>query len=257
MITTSSQSRSTRSSWWLEKSTGTPAAARRRSRAAMTSTATGSRPLNGSSRISSSGSCTSAAATWARCWLPSDSFSSGSPARGPEAELVEQLAGPPLGRTRGVAVQPREEDELVEHRHLRVEAALLGHVAEAAALGRPHRRALPEHLARVGREDAHDDPHRGGLAGAVGADEAGEDAGPDGEPDVVEREHRAEPAGQGAQFEHVPTLDPSAGRGRQPGVGAPVPRREDAQVPRGRRRAAPGRPRRRRRPPARGRAGRA
>ena len=30
-----------------------------------------------------SGSCTSAAAIWARCWLPSDSFSSGSSARSP------------------------------------------------------------------------------------------------------------------------------------------------------------------------------
>jgi hypothetical protein len=54
MITTSSQSCSTTASWW---------------------------PENGSSRISTAGSCTSAAAICTRCWLPSDSASSLSPAR--------------------------------------------------------------------------------------------------------------------------------------------------------------------------------
>ena len=58
---------------------GAVLAARRRT----TSTASGSRPENGSSRMSTSGSCTSAAAICARCWLPSESVSTLSPARSP------------------------------------------------------------------------------------------------------------------------------------------------------------------------------
>ena len=57
MMTTSSQTSSTRSSWWLEKTTPTPAAARSRTTSVMVAMPMGSRPLNGSSRTSSSGSC--------------------------------------------------------------------------------------------------------------------------------------------------------------------------------------------------------
>ena len=54
-IPTRSQSRSTRSSWWLENSTGTPGRPAPRSTWLITSTATGSSPENGSSSTRTSG----------------------------------------------------------------------------------------------------------------------------------------------------------------------------------------------------------
>ena len=78
-IATASHSRSTSSSWWLENRTGTPASRARSTRTSlMTSTPTGSRPLNGSSRTSAIGSWTSAVASCTRCWLPSESCSTRS-----------------------------------------------------------------------------------------------------------------------------------------------------------------------------------
>ena len=67
MIPTRWHSRCTRSSWWLENRTGTPACAFSTITSLITSTATGSRPENGSSSTSTSGSKTSAAASWTRC----------------------------------------------------------------------------------------------------------------------------------------------------------------------------------------------
>src|SRR4029079_5963213 len=76
MITTSSQTSSTRSSWWLEKTTPTPLRARSWSTSVIVAIPSGSRPENGSSSTSSSGSCASATVSWTRCWLPCDSSSS-------------------------------------------------------------------------------------------------------------------------------------------------------------------------------------
>ena len=81
MIATASHSRSTSSSWWLEKITGMPSPARSASTSASTSTPTGSSPENGSSSTRTSGLWTRAAASCTRCWLPSDSCSTWSPAR--------------------------------------------------------------------------------------------------------------------------------------------------------------------------------
>src|SRR5690625_3418444 len=81
MITSWSQSRSTTSSWWEENSTGTPRSAYSDSTPSTTSTAIGSRPENGSSGMSTWGSCTRAAAICTRCWLPRDSDSRVSSAR--------------------------------------------------------------------------------------------------------------------------------------------------------------------------------
>ena len=93
MIATASQRRSTSSSWWLENSTGTPASrARSTSTSLMTSTPTGSRPLNGSSRMSAIGSWTSAVASCTRCWLPSESCSTRSSARSRDAHLLHPVA---------------------------------------------------------------------------------------------------------------------------------------------------------------------
>ena len=156
------------------------------SASASESTPTGSRPENGSSRTSTSGSLTRAAASCTRCWLPSDSFSTRSPRRSPSPSRSAQLVGGAGGRGGVQAVQPGEVDELLADPHLRVEAALLGHVADPAADLLVDRAAVPAHLPGVGADQAHRDAHRGRLAGAVGAAEAEHLTGRDGEADPVE-----------------------------------------------------------------------
>ena len=95
-----------------------------------------------------------------------------------EAEALEPLVGR-RARPRAVdAVQAGEVDELVGDAHLRVQPALLRHVAEPRASGRVDRPALPADLAAVGLEHAEHDPHRRRLARAVRPDEAEELAGP-------------------------------------------------------------------------------
>ncbi|HEX4305167.1 MAG TPA: hypothetical protein VHZ54_03960, partial [Solirubrobacterales bacterium] len=86
-------------------------------------------------------------------------------------------------------MQARHVDELVAHPHLRVEAALLRHVADAPPRLGVDRRVVPQHPAGIGGEDAEDDPHQRRLAGAVGTDEAEHLARPDREGDAVQR-HR-------------------------------------------------------------------
>ncbi len=58
-----------------------PRAARSASTPLITSTPVGSSPENGSSSTSTSGSWTRATPSWTRCWLPSESVSTRSPAR--------------------------------------------------------------------------------------------------------------------------------------------------------------------------------
>ena len=153
MITTSSQTSSTRSSWWLEKTTPTPAAARSRRISVIVAMPIGSRPENGSSRTSSSGSWTSAAPSWTRCWLPWERASSLSLARSPSPRRSSQRS------RRGVRVARRHPVVLGEVAHLladphpRVQAALLRHVAEpepGLAVDR-RRRSRGSRLGRAGR----------------------------------------------------------------------------------------------------------
>src|ERR1019366_4064834 len=90
----------------------------------------------------------------------------------------------PAGRGRACVgsahpVEPSEVDELLGHPHARVEAAPLGNVADPPPGGEGDRRPSPPHLTGVGGEHAEDDAHGGGLAGAIGPDEAEELARPD------------------------------------------------------------------------------
>jgi hypothetical protein len=85
-------------------------------------------------------------------------------------------------------VERGEIGELIAHAHLRVQAALLEHVPDPPPCGRLDRPALPAHVAAVGLENAQDDPHRRGLAGAVRTDESEHLAGLDGEGEAVERD---------------------------------------------------------------------
>ena len=177
MMTTSSHTSSTRSSWWLEKMTPTPAAARSRTTSVIVAMPIGSRPLNGSSRTSSSGSWASATASWTRCWLPCDSSSSFDLARSPRPIRSSQRARRGRRVLRLHPVLLGEVRELLEDPHPRVQAALLGHVAEPQPRLAADDRAVPADLAAVRPGQAEDAAHRRRLAGAVGAEEADDAAG--------------------------------------------------------------------------------
>ncbi len=108
-----------------------------------------------------------------------------------QAEPVE-----PVGRGRGRgfgkgAVQLREVRQLLARAHLRIEPALLRHVADASPGLEIDGRAAPQHAPAVRDEHAEDDPHGGGLAGAVAADETEHLAGADLEAQAVHRQQRA------------------------------------------------------------------
>ena len=94
---------------------------------------------------------------------------------------------------RWLAVERGEVDELVEHAHPRIEPALLGQIPPGAPRDLGHGLAVPADLAVVGVEDAEADPHRGGLAGAVRAEEPEDLAARHAERQPVERERGGEP----------------------------------------------------------------
>ena len=191
------------SSWCDENSTGAPDAAASESTPCTVSTAIGSRPENGSSSTSTSGRCTSAAAICARCWLPSERLSIVSSMRSPRPRRSSSSRALRRAAAGRPAVQAGEVDGLLEHPHLRVQAALLGHVAEAATVGVGELGAVEGHRAAVGGEHAEDDPHRRGLAGAVAADESGHAAVADIEADVCEHLLRAEMLVDVSNLEHA------------------------------------------------------
>ena len=87
-----------------------------------------------------------------------------------------------LRAVRGVeAVELAEEDELVEHLHLLVEAALFGQVADAVEGVAGEGLVEEADGAGVGHGDADHHADGAGLAGAVGAEQAEHGAGLDGE----------------------------------------------------------------------------
>ena len=173
MITTSSHTSSTRSSWWLENTTPTPGRAPARGRPRSSSRCRSGRGReNGSSRTSSSGSWASATASWTRCWLPCDSSSSFDFARSPRPIRSSQRVAAASASRPLQPVLLGEVGELLADPHPRVQAALLGHVAEAQARVAVDRRALPADLAAVRAGQPEDAAHRRRLAGAVRPEEA-------------------------------------------------------------------------------------
>ena len=139
----------------------------------------------------------------------------------PERQLLDRLLGllaeaEPLGPARNgrrgvrrwAAVQLGEVAQLAVGAHLRVEAALLGHVAEAALLLAPHRPALPADLARIGLEYAERDAHGGRLAGPVRPDEAEQPALLRPQREAVERDGLAVATAEVDEFEHRASLFP-------------------------------------------------
>ena len=138
----------------------------------MASMPEGSNPAKGSSRTSSSGPWTRAAASCTRCWLPCDSASTLLPARSVTPRRSNQVRRGPGGVGGGHPVQSPEVLELLAHEHARIEAPFLGHVAEATALGLAHRRALPADVSGVEIGESEDGPHGGRLPRPVGTQEA-------------------------------------------------------------------------------------
>ncbi len=110
--------------------------------------------------------------------------------RDPEA-LEPRHRLPPRLRARH-PVEGGEVHQLVDDGHGQVEPALLRHVAPRAARPRACRLPVPGDAALVRLHEAQDDPHRGGLAGAVGAQEAEDLPRTDGKGDAVEGLHLAE-----------------------------------------------------------------
>jgi hypothetical protein len=94
--------------------------------------------------------------------------------------MAEALSG--LGA--GEALELGEIDDLVGDAHLLVESAFFGHIAYAADILVGYRRAIEEDLTAVGLDDAIDDADEGGLASAVGAEEAEDRAFGDVEADL-------------------------------------------------------------------------
>jgi hypothetical protein len=127
-----------------------------------------------------------------------------------EAEPLDPAIGGRTCRGRLHAVQLREVHELVAHPHLRVQPALLRHVAEAGAGGGVDRGAVPAHRAAVGVEHAEHDPHGGRLAGPVRADEPAHPAGRPRERHIVERDEVAEAPRQSVQLEHRGAFYPTS-----------------------------------------------
>ena len=125
-----------------------------------------------------------------------------------QAEFLEQLGAALLGGFAVDAVQLGQKDQLLQDLLFAVQAALLGHVADAAAGVVVKRAAVQEHLAGVCGEHPERDAHGGGLAGAVGADEAVHFAVVDGETHAVEGVDVAEALVQVADFDcgHLSSL---------------------------------------------------
>ena len=111
-----------------------------------------------------------------------------------DQEPVQPAQGGATREAGGLAIEGREVDELVQHRHPRVETALLGQVAPGPAWQVRGRAAVPANLAGVRVQDPEADPHRRGLAGAVRAEEPEDLAARDVERQRVERKGGARSA---------------------------------------------------------------
>ncbi|GAB3850537.1 hypothetical protein GCM10027610_075650 [Dactylosporangium cerinum] len=115
---------------------------------------------------------------------------------GPFQDLVHPAAGQALGVREPQQVVARGPPRLQRTRVQQRTEVTQG-AAEAAVRPAPDQRG-----ARVGCVEAENHPHRGGLAGAVGADESGDLAGFDGERHPVEGGLRPEPFAKSVDDNH-------------------------------------------------------
>ena len=121
------------------------------------------------------------------------------------ALLETEPREPPPGAGLGVAaIEARKCGEVLElcpHLHVRVEPALLWHVAEAQAGPAVDRRTGPAHLAAVRPDEVEDAAHRRGLACAVGTQEPQDPSRADRDAALVERQEVAVALGQADELE--------------------------------------------------------
>jgi hypothetical protein len=115
-----------------------------------------------------------------------------------EAGLLEYLVGPPRTQALGVS----EPHQVVAGGAARLERGRVQQRADVAERpAQPGIRLAPDQrLARVGRVQAQDHPHRGGLAGAVGTDETSDLARLHGEGHAVQGQRGTESLAQPGQF---------------------------------------------------------
>ena len=164
----------------------------------------GSSPENGSSRTSTSGEWTSAAASCTRCWLPSDSFEILSVARSARPSRSSHSVAALASLLLRQPVQAAQVDEVIDRRHVRVQTALLGEVAEPSAVRR--RDVRDRSIARVprsGEQHTHHDAHRRRLPGAVRAEQTEDLAGRDRDGQLVERDDVPVALRQPVELEHL------------------------------------------------------
>ena len=129
-----------------------------------------------------------------------------------DAQDLDRLGGPTRSVGPRQPVEPRQVHQLLQHLHLRIQAALLRHVPEPPSRLRIDRAPVPSDLAGVGLQHAERDAHRGRLARAVRPDEPDDLAVGDRERHAVERDDVAEPTGEVEQLEHAVIQDAEARR---------------------------------------------
>jgi hypothetical protein len=131
----------------------------------------GSRPDVGSSRMTSSGSLMSACARPMRCACPGILLQGAFVAF--EADHLDEFLRPAVAQGGREVEQPAVEVERLLGGQVPVQVRLLGQVANALVLLHLGRRLAEDVGLAIGREEqAEEEFDGGGLAGAVGAEEA-------------------------------------------------------------------------------------
>ena len=160
----------------------------------------GSRPLTGSSNISTGGSPSSAAAMPSRCFMPSEK----PPTR--RRATASSPVSPSTSVTRcwPIPLAWRHRPQVRPAGPARVQG---GRVEQRADLAQRPDQPVVAAAADQGpaggrRVQAEDHPHRGGLARAVRAEEAGDPPGTDREAQVVDRGDRAEALAEPLHLDH-------------------------------------------------------
>ncbi len=196
---------------WLETKTVRPSAASCRARLRTQRMPSGSRPLTGSSRTTTGGSPSSAAAMPSRWPMPRENL----PTRWPATASRPTRPSTSSTRARRDAVADGEPAQVVAGGAARVQRPRVQQRADLAQRGGGVGVAAPvdRHAAGAGPVEAEDHPHGRGLAGAVRAEEAGDPAGLDGEREAVDGGLLAVGLGEALGGDHA--IDPPpGGRGK-------------------------------------------
>ena len=170
MMTMRGHRRSTMSSRWEQKRMVRPCAARPRSSSLNTSIAFASRPLSGSSKMITSGACSSAAAISTFCRIPFENVTMRALRTLSSSNMREQFLDPRLHDLGIEAIEHRDEAEVLVGRERVIQRAGFGHVADAPLdVERMRRDVEARHLdlAALQRQEPGQDLDRGGLAGAI------------------------------------------------------------------------------------------